>query len=874
MNTLFRTAAFIFSMFTIALACTKEIELKTEVEFTITEEHEANGYVGDSLATMVTVIPEVILEEFTYSYAYTVSEGSGHFQNRAGEVLPQNENIPLNSLSATMMYVGTEAGEHTVKIMASDNYGFTEQVDIVYSLSAIPPVIWTATSAVQRIELGNSAPIIVNFEKSEANEDINYERRYTMVAGSGTFSNPSAEAGAETDYSEYRPILPSSYTLYFEPSELGIMELSFDLKGDNGETYAAALNFEVLEEIIDRVPPEIQLLENSIIIERGSTFTDPGATATDDVDGDISDKIVVDASQVNFSVVGTYEVTYNVSDSANNMATEAILTVNVIAGENPQNTENDILAFALPGQNGTSDINQSTSTVTLNVPFGTNLNVAPASLSTSPLASIAPAGEERQNFETPVIYRVTSENGATREWTVTVNTITSTDRSIERFTIDGVDGVISGTNIMVTLPAGSDSGSLKPTIIFTGNELMPSSESAQDFTDSITYTVTAQDDTTTDYLVTVIMEESTEKEITRFVVNGVLGTISGTDINVTLPSGNDEKSLSPDIVHTGGTISPIAGATLDFSRPIIYTVTAEDGGIESYTVNLVVENDRPEAVASVNPSNALLGQDVSFRGDSSSDDIEISSYFWDFGDGMTSTEVNPVHRYTSYNSFTVTLTVTDDGGLSDTDTETVRVANEAPTAVAGSDKMAGFDGLTVNFDSSRSTDDNRIESYRWDFEDGSTSDEANPTHVFNGAGEYRVRLTVSDGELTSTDIIIITVYSFDQATGRLIAPLDSEVVVSLTTTRTAAGVTGSAEVLVNAARNKSGLEYLSIETTNSTSPTSFDENFFFMPVDGIVYFYGRHSGTGGISFSAVEITVNGIGFDKSISLTESSPIQN
>lgn len=82
---------------------------------------------------------------------------------------------------------------------------------------------------------------------------------------------------------------------------------------------------------IDSTPPEITILgDNPYTLYQGTGYTDPGAIASDDVDGDITANIEV-ANGVNPGVVGSYLVTYNVSDSSLNAATEAVRTVNVIA---------------------------------------------------------------------------------------------------------------------------------------------------------------------------------------------------------------------------------------------------------------------------------------------------------------------------------------------------------------------------------------------------------------------------------------------------------------------------------------------------------------------------------------------------------------
>lgn len=71
----------------------------------------------------------------------------------------------------------------------------------------------------------------------------------------------------------------------------------------------------------DKVAPEITLNgDNPMELEVGDTYEEPGATATDDVDGDVTDNIKI-SGEVNTDKAGTYEVVYTVSDEAGNEAT-------------------------------------------------------------------------------------------------------------------------------------------------------------------------------------------------------------------------------------------------------------------------------------------------------------------------------------------------------------------------------------------------------------------------------------------------------------------------------------------------------------------------------------------------------------------------
>ena len=115
----------------------------------------------------------------------------------------------------------------------------------------------------------------------------------------------------------------------------------------------------------------------------------------------------------------------------------------------------------------------------------------------------------------------------------------------------------------------------------------------------------------------------------------------------------------------------------------------------------------------------------------------IVSRHWDFGDGSTSTEQNPTHTYADYGIYNVTLTVTDANGNTDSITRTVNVAGIQVNFIFYRD------GNVVNFiDKSKSSEP--IVSWLWDFGDGTTSTEQNPTHTYASPGKYKVTLTVTD----------------------------------------------------------------------------------------------------------------------------------
>jgi hypothetical protein len=86
----------------------------------------------------------------------------------------------------------------------------------------------------------------------------------------------------------------------------------------------------VVAVVVDTTKPVITLLgESTMTVAVFSTFTDPGATATDNIDGDISARIVK-VDTVNTAKLGSYTITYDVADIAGNAAVQVVRTVKVV----------------------------------------------------------------------------------------------------------------------------------------------------------------------------------------------------------------------------------------------------------------------------------------------------------------------------------------------------------------------------------------------------------------------------------------------------------------------------------------------------------------------------------------------------------------
>ncbi|CAN8138838.1 hypothetical protein THIOSC15_1160014 [uncultured Thiomicrorhabdus sp.] len=98
--------------------------------------------------------------------------------------------------------------------------------------------------------------------------------------------------------------------------------------------YADYQRIKEIKPVWDSQVPTITLQgDNPVEVEKGQAYQDKGATAQDENDGDLTASIIVGGDTVDTNTVGTYVITYNVSDSAGNAAKEVVRIVNVVAAE-------------------------------------------------------------------------------------------------------------------------------------------------------------------------------------------------------------------------------------------------------------------------------------------------------------------------------------------------------------------------------------------------------------------------------------------------------------------------------------------------------------------------------------------------------------
>ncbi len=162
-------------------------------------------------------------------------------------------------------------------------------------------------------------------------------------------------------------------------------------------------------------------------------------------------------------------------------------------------------------------------------------------------------------------------------------------------------------------------------------------------------------------------------------------------------------------------------------------------------LTITVSNIGPSPSFSWNPIPVIVNQTVTFQNTSTDSDGSIESWFWNFGDGNTSTQQNPTHTYIVSGDYTVVLNVTDDDGNTSSESETVTVTIK-PISNFSIDPSNPTTSDTITFSDESTDADGSISDYNWSFGDGSSSNNQNPTHSYSDDGEYSVTLTVTDND--------------------------------------------------------------------------------------------------------------------------------
>ncbi|MCF8277595.1 MAG: PKD domain-containing protein [Flavobacteriales bacterium] len=238
-----------------------------------------------------------------------------------------------------------------------------------------------------------------------------------------------------------------------------------------------------------------------------------------------------------------------------------------------------------------------------------------------------------------------------------------------------------------------------------------------------------------------------------------LVTVTGSVVNAGVDTTFGCETLSvqfTDLTNPPGTVSTWLwdfgdGTTSSSSNPLhvysnagVYDVslTITDIGGCTNTIeldDLVNYIPYPSPSFTVDVTAGCIGEPFTFTNNSTGNAV---NYLWNFGDGSTSTDSDPIHSYSAEGTYSVTLTAFNTNGCDSSVTEIQLINIQHPDADFSAFPTFAFcPPLLVGFTDLSSTD---AVSWFWNFGDGSSSNLQNPSHIYTQSGMYTVYLVVTN----------------------------------------------------------------------------------------------------------------------------------
>ena len=275
----------------------------------------------------------------------------------ANFVTNDNANVDIFGLSENEF----AASVQTLIVNAAQDQSVTELVSTQQAISHFQDTLLVNNIT---FDSGDTAPPIIS---------LTGESIVTIPQG-GTYIDAGATATDNVDTNitviTENPVDTSTVASYT------VRYTAQDAAGNNAAAVTRTVNV-IARVVVDTTPPVITLIgDNPVTITEGDTFTDAGATATDNVDSNVT---VITENPVNTSTVASYIVRYTAQDAAGNNATTVTRTVNVVAqvvedttapiitliGDNPVTiTEGDTYTDA--GATATDNVDTTVTVITEN----------------------------------------------------------------------------------------------------------------------------------------------------------------------------------------------------------------------------------------------------------------------------------------------------------------------------------------------------------------------------------------------------------------------------------------------------------------------------------------------------------------------------
>lgn len=218
------------------------------------------------------------------------------------------------STNASFPYTPTAVGTDILTLIVTDNDGASTSDSMNLVVTEAP-----AENEAPTANAGPNKAVQVNIA--------------VAITGSGTDSDGTIE---NYKWEKGGTVINNSASFNYTPTTAGTDILTLTVTDDDGATATDTMEVVVTAAPVDSAPPVITITgDNPASVVQGTTYTDAGATATDNIDnnGTVTANIAVGGLPANTSgaVGSSFNITYNVSDAAGNAAVQKTRIVNIIA---------------------------------------------------------------------------------------------------------------------------------------------------------------------------------------------------------------------------------------------------------------------------------------------------------------------------------------------------------------------------------------------------------------------------------------------------------------------------------------------------------------------------------------------------------------
>jgi gliding motility-associated-like protein len=195
------------------------------------------------------------------------------------------------------------------------------------------------------------------------------------------------------------------------------------------------------------------------------------------------------------------------------------------------------------------------------------------------------------------------------------------------------------------------------------------------------------------------------------------------------------------------TTSTLQNPSTTYGTPGTYTVTLTvtgPGGSSTKSITIVVY-DKPAIVISASPLSACKGQPIQFSSTVTPNSSGTPVYSWDFGDGTTGTGTAPLHTYSTAGTYSVSLTVTNGAGCSNTASQNSYIFirpspvpgfTASPTVFCSPPGQSTFYNVSIGGSAPYTT--------VWDFGDGGSGVGSTVSHTYTTGGSFTVKMVIRD----------------------------------------------------------------------------------------------------------------------------------